>query len=188
MSEIETLSCGHPIQSLAPPEDTAKWHALCYWCQGLSAVNAEKRELFGEVHRAKKALAASEERIEDLERDNKALKEQLGKQALTLQPGRHDFGDVELGYVVMLPGASIGGPHEPLTITSDPPNADTLAKSEREPCPECGKPSEIASIPCSPENPLMIRLSCGCETLDRAWLRRAHARERQFNKQQEPTE
>ena len=139
MSEIETLSCGHPIQSLAPPEDTAKWHALCHWCQGLSAVNAEKRELFGEVHRVKKALAASEERIEDLERDNKALTEQLGKQALTLQPGRHDFGAVELGYVVMLPGASIGGPHEPLTITSGPPNADTPAKSAPTKSPDDGE-------------------------------------------------
>lgn len=168
-----TDSCEHPVSCF--------WAGECQWCRERDEHHEEVRLLSGKVRQLTDGIAEAYDRIDDLERDNKALTEQLGKQSLMLQPGRHDFGNVECGFVVLLPGASIGGPHEPLTITSDPPNAETPAKSWRELCPKCGKPSEIVSIPFG-DSPM--RLSCGCETRDREWLNRSHAQEKRYYAQQ----
>ncbi len=197
MSDI--LDCGHPYGCLedATDADEAR-RAPCRWCDEIATSEKEKRYLLGEAAKLKGALVICEEELADSERDNKALVDQLGKQSLMLQPGKHDFGNVEIGYLVMLPGASIDGSGEPLTITNEPLNvktttyepkrinptrhAETTAESEREPCPECGKPAEIVSFPFGANAP--FGLSCGCKTKNEEWLKRSHAQDKEYYGQQ----
>jgi len=121
----DTLDCGHLTNCM-------NGDGNCKWCEEVRVVEEEKLQLLLVAGQAKKDLEARDETIEDLERDNKALRDQLSKKAVMLQPGDHrNFDAREIGYMVMLPGAIMYTPDGRMTHRIAPAsNAETPAKSE----------------------------------------------------------